>query len=96
LVKERKYLILKNKDHLLPEEVSQLQRLLEMNQTRPFPDLYFQGHVKKTLGEGEFSSSLEYFFCNKYLKLYVKIYNYYLFTLHTSWLEGINKKIKED
>jgi transposase len=104
-----KYLLLKNKDHLLPEEKPRLQRLLELNQNlslvyilkdflKKLWDEVNPAQVQKTLEawcQLAFESHLKPVMTfAKMLKYYAYgILNHCQYPLHTSRLEGINNKI---
>ena len=110
VIKGSKYLLLKNKEHLLPEEKPRLQRLLELNQNLSL--VYILKDLLKKLWEEvnpvQVQKALEEW-CQlayeshlkpvmafaKMLKKYAYgIYNHCRFPIHTSRLEGINNKIK--
>jgi len=110
VIKGSKYLLLKNKEHLLPEEEPRLQRLLELNQNlstvyilkdflkKLWEDLN-PARVQKTLEEWcamAYESHLKPVMAfAKMLKRYAYgILNHCRFPLHTSRLEGINNQIK--
>ena len=110
VIKGSKYLLLKNKDHLLPEEEPRLQRLLELNQNlnvlyilkdmlKKLWDDLDTARVQKALEEWcqvAFESHLKPVIAfAKMLKKYAYgILNHCRFPIHTSRLEGINNKIK--
>jgi len=110
VIKGSKYLLLKNKNHVLPQESPQLHRLLEFNQN--LSTVYLLKDFLKELWKGKSLSqvqdTLEAWCAMAYeshiqpvmafakmIKNYAYgIYNHCLYPLHTSRLEGINDKIK--
>jgi len=110
VIQGSKYLLLKNKDHLLPEEEPRLQRLLELNQNLNV--IYVLKDMLKKLWEDldpvRVQKALEEW-CGVALESHLKpviafakmlkryaygILNHCRYPLHTSRLEGINNKIK--
>jgi len=110
VIKGSKYLLLKNLEHLLPQERPRLQKLLELNHNlslvyllKDFLKELWKGtsrtQVQKTLEEWcklAYESHLKPVIAfAKMLKNYAYgIFNHCLYPLHTSRLEGINNKIK--
>jgi len=110
VIKGSKYLLLKNKTNLLPQERPKLQRVLELNQN--LSTVYLLKDFLKELWKGEsrtqVQQTLETWCAMAYeshmkpvmafakmLKNYAYgIFNHCLYPLHTSRLEGINNKIK--
>ena len=110
VIKGSKYLLLKNKDHLLPEEEPRLQRWLELNQNLNV--LYILKDMLKKLWDdldpSRVQITLEEWYqvaleshlkpviaFAKMLKKYAYGFlNHCRFPIHTSRLEGINNKIK--
>jgi len=104
------YLLLKNKDHLLPDEEPRLKRLLELNQN--LTTVYILKDSLKKLWnylDPEWAQKALDDWCSmalkskigpvmafaKMLKRYAYgILNHCRFPIHTSRLEGINNKIK--
>ena len=110
VIKGSKYLLLKNKDHLLPDEEPRLKRLLELNQNlttvyilkdslKKLWNYLDPVWVQKALDDW-CSMALEskigpLMAFAKMLKRYAYgILNHCRFPIHTSRLEGINNKIK--
>ncbi len=110
VIKGSKYLLLKNKEHLLPEEALRLQRLLELNHNLSLT--YILKDMLKKLGDeidpAQAQKALDEW-CRvaqeshlkpvmafaKMLKRYdYGILNHCLYPIHTSILEGINNEIK--
>jgi len=108
--KGSKYLLLKNQEHLLPQERPQLQRLLEMNHNLSV--VYILKDFLKELWKGKSLSQVKdtlEAWCAMAYESHLKpvmafatmlkndaygIYNHCLYPLHTSRLEGINNRIK--
>ena len=110
MIKGSKYLLLKNKVHLLPDEEPRLKRLLELNQSlttvyilkdslKKLWNYLDPAWAQKALDEW-CSMALEnkigpVIAFAKMLKRYAYgILNHCRFPIHTSRLEGINNKIK--
>jgi len=110
VIKGSKYLLLKNQDHLLPQERPRLQKLLELNQNLSL--VYLLKDFLKELWKGksltQVQETLEAW-CEMAYESHIKpviafakmlknyaygIFNHCLYPLHTSRLEGINNKIK--
>jgi len=110
VMKGSKYLLLKNLDHLLPQERPQLQRVLELNQN--LSTVYLLKDFLKELWKGKSRSQVQKTleeWCKLAYESHLKpvmafakmlkndaygIYNHCLYPLHTSRLEGINNQMK--
>ncbi|QPM69435.1 hypothetical protein RT761_02668 [Atribacter laminatus] len=109
MVNGSKYLLLKNQEHLLPQEILRLQREMELNQNLSLA--YILKDSFKELWEGKSysgSKNLEEWcamayvshlktcdrLCYNVQRLYLCIYSHCSYSLHTSLLEGINSKFK--
>jgi transposase len=110
VIKGSKYLLLKNKNNLLPQERSRLQKLLELNHNLSL--VYLLKDFLKELRTGKSRTQVQETleaWCEMAYESHLKpvmafakmlkndaygIFNHCLYPLHTSRLEGINNKMK--